>query len=281
MNIKPGSSGYFSQPVNVLDPHLFDGEHLKPDVRTRLNNLLLNYLNARYSGADSWTMVWLAGSGISYQWSANRGNGDLDVLFGIDYDKFIDCNPDFQWMSRGEITEEIDNDLKQQLWPNTAHELFCTDNEWSYQYYEVTFFLNNNVEASPGDIVNIHPYAAYNLTTDEWTVRPPRESAHINTVYEQHVQSNNEATSALVNQYNSLRSQMSTLHPSSPHLVNLARSKSFIVEQARQLFDTIHLGRKTAFSSQGEGYNDFYNYQWQAAKRDGIVNALNELINGE
>jgi hypothetical protein len=47
------------------------------------------------------------------------------------------------------------------------------------------------------------------------------------------------------------------------------------------LFDSLHLGRKHAFSNQGEGYGDFYNFQWQSAKESGIVNALNEIINQE
>jgi len=285
--LKPGQSGYFSEPVNVLDPHLFDSnEHLKPDVRTRLNNLLLDYLGSRYANPHSWTMVWVAGSGVSYQWSAARGNGDLDVLFGIDYNQFVIDNPDFKYDSREEITEYIDNDLKTNLWPRTAYEMFTYPtggplDPYSAQVYEITFFLNNYVEDNPDSIINIHPYAAYNITRDEWTVRPPKKAAHINDLFEEQVRANNETGKALSDRYNSIRQQLSTTALESPQTVNLSRHAAHIKEQARQLFDSIHLGREAAFSSQGEGYSDFYNYQWQAAKRDGLINSLNEIINGE
>jgi hypothetical protein len=268
-----GESGYFSSPSNVLDPHLFDGEHLKPDVRQTLNSLLLDYLRIRYHNPESWTMVWLAGSGISYQWFASRGNGDLDVLFGIDYSTFVTCNPEFEWMTRPEIAQTIDEDLKTALWPTTAF------TDINGQYYEVTFFLNDNVEADKNSIVHIHPYAAYNITTDEWTTKPLKLPKNPASVYpeefERQSASNKEATEALVMRYKAIGNE------SGPEAVNNKVHKELIKAQAKTLFDSIHLGRKIAFSEHGEGYGDFYNYQWQKAKADGIVNALNEIINGE
>lgn len=281
-----GSSSYFSRPSNILDPHLFDGEHLKPYVRQTINHLLMHYLNSRYNNADSWTMVWLAGSAISYQWSASRGNGDLDVLFGIDYSEFVTNNPEFEYMERYEITEAIDNDLRKSLWPSTSRFPFyiSSEEEGLAQEYEITFFLNNDVEADPDSITNIHPYAAYNVTKDEWTIKPPNIE-EITSVfpaeYEEKAQENKKQAEQLIARYNYLMQHMNLVPRNSPQWHNYDASMKLLMAFIKTMYEDIHLGRRKAFSQRGEGYGDFYNYQWQAAKRDGIVNALNTILNME
>jgi hypothetical protein len=44
--------------------------------------------------------------------------------------------------------------------------------------------------------------------------------------------------------------------------------------QGNALFDELHSNRALAFSSTGEGYNDFHNYRWQAGKSTGAIQAL-------
>lgn len=279
IRLNTGASSYFSRPSNILDPNLFEGEQLRSDVRDTILRIYMDYMGIRYNSPEHWSMVWLAGSGISFQWAANRGNGDLDVLFGIDYSRFVSANPDFQWMDRHDIAETITNDLRKNLWPITAHTYF------GYQEYELTFFLNDNVEASPDSITNIRPYAAYNLTKDEWTVKPPNLSAQPGeaypTEYYHQAESNKQAAQALVERYNAVAREGAAIRPGSPQDVNNRRHKALVRAEAENLFDSIHLGRKMAFSNQGEGYGDFYNFQWQAAKQHGVVNALNEIINKE
>src|SRR6478609_6775003 len=73
-----GASSYFSRPAKTLDPNLFEGEHLHPDVRDTILRIFMDYMASRYHNPHEWAMVWLAGSGISFQWAADRGNGDLD-----------------------------------------------------------------------------------------------------------------------------------------------------------------------------------------------------------
>lgn len=275
-----GASSYFSKPNNVLDPNLFeDREHLRPDVRSHLLNTFLDYMGGKYNSPSNWVMVWLAGSGISFQWAAARGNGDLDVLFGIDYTRFVSDNPQFQWMDRHEIAEYITQDLKQNLWPMTAHTYF------GFREYEVTYFLNDNVEATPTSIVNIHPYAAYNMTKDSWTIQPPKLPDNPGELYPSdyyaQAEANTQAAHAIIGRYNSIRSEGSMIAPGSPQDVNNRRHKALVRTEAQNLFDSLHLGRKMAFSNQGEGYGDFYNFQWQHAKQSGVVNALNEIINQE
>lgn len=282
INIQPGQSGYFSKPSQILDPHLFDGEHLKPNVRARINNLLLDYLRSKYSTPESWTMVWLAGSGVSYQWSADRGNGDLDVLFGIDFDKFLESNPDFSYMSREEIAELIDNDLKVNLWRMTNTEPFFMDNYYSYQEYEVTFFLNPMIDNRADGITNIRPYAAYNVTLDEWTTKPPKTpESNFPEEFDRQANDNISLTRVLSDRYNTVNSTRLTTLPNSPQYINAQTHLNHIKAEAQSLYDSIHTGRKSAFQPNGGGYSDFYNYQWQRAKRDGLITALNGIINGE
>jgi hypothetical protein len=279
LNIKAGESGYFSRPVQELDPHLFQGTHLKSEVRTQINNLLLTYLRSKYSDPESWTMVWLAGSGISYQWAAARGNGDLDVLFGIDYDGFVNSNPDYQYMDRASIAEAFDNDLHLNLWPMTAYQGFM-DDYGHPQYYEVTFFLSPDIPFSSDGIKNIHPYAAYNVTEDSWTVKPERHPVSaFPESYADQANLNLEHARAIVDRYNAVKREITGLN--TPRDYNSTLHLNLIKAEAESLFNQIHLGRKNAFSPQGEGYGDFYNYQWQRGKKDGIITALKEIIANE
>lgn len=281
MNILPkGHSGYFSRPQIILDPQLFDGVRLKSHVKEQLLHAYFDHMKTMANGAEQWTMLWLVGSGIGYQWAADRGNGDLDVLLGFDYDKFVEMNPRFQYMSREEIAQSTDDMLKRHIWPKTAHTVFSPGDT----PYEVTYYLNPFTENFDQSIENIYPYAAYNISEDHWTVRPmtPEEYGKPFPVeFERQANENKDTAEKLVNRYNVLTSQLATAHPGTPLWHNLTASKTLLIHHIKTMFDTIHLGRKQAFSSQGEGYGDFYNYQWQKAKADGIVQAFNEIINKE
>lgn len=270
-----GASGYFSQPAIILDPQLFEGTELKFDVRQEILYLLFDYFADRYYGAHEWTMAWLAGSGISYQWAADRGNGDLDVLLGIDYTEFVNANPVFSGMDRYDIAYIINDDLRTNLWPKTS---LVTFNRGDERAYEITYYLNYDVEAYDDSIKIINPYAAYNLTENDWTVRPEDNPVRdIPQEYEQQASLNKEQAEELVRAYERARYALTIESPNTPHWHNAMTSMQNVSAQARALFDQIHTNRKQAFNSQGEGYHDFYNYQWQAAKRDGIVQKLNQI----
>lgn len=269
-----GASGYFSDPALILDPQLFEGEELKTDVRQEILYLLFDYLGAKYFDVHDWTMVWLAGSGVSYQWAADRGNGDLDVLFGIDYTKFVNSNPQFSGMDRYDISYIMNDDLRTNLWPKTSMVSFNRGE----RPYEVTFYLNPGVEAGEDSIKEISPYAAYNLTTNEWIVPPEANPIRqIPHQYEEQAESNRIAAEELSSHYNYQRNVMSTEMPHSPRWHDALRGIQQVASQAQALFDQIHSNRKQAFNAQGEGYHDFYNYQWQAAKRDGVIHTLNQI----
>jgi hypothetical protein len=276
-DIHSGASGYFSTPQTGLDPHIFDGDHIKPDVRDHILGVFYHFLDLRYSGRTRWLGVWLAGSGISYQWAGDRGNGDLDVLFGIDYPEFCQANPAFQGMPEDEFADLLNTDLKKTLWPSTA----TTD--FHGQTYEVTYYLNPGTTA--GSIQGIHPYAAYNLTNDRWDIRPPSLPSSPRDLYPaewwKHIDAEKAHAHVLVDRYTKLRSMLSSAHPNSATFKNLITSQKIVVEQAKALFDDIHLGRKAAFGPGGEGYGDYANFRWQAHKESGTVQALNTLATAD
>jgi hypothetical protein len=200
-------------------------------------------------------------------------------LFGLDYSRFVTDNPEFMYFDRHEIANIITNDLRKNLWPVSAHTYFGMGE------YEVTFFLNDYVEADSDSIGNIRPYAAYNLTKDEWTIKPPNLPADPGSLYPEdyykQAEANHEAAQALVTRYNAVSHEGASIYPGSPQDVNNRHHKALVRAEAKNLFDALHLGRKMAFSDQGEGYGDFYNFQWQHAKQNGVVNALNAIINQE
>jgi hypothetical protein len=272
-DIHSGASGYFSAPQKGLDPHIFDGEHIKPDVRDHILGVLHTYLDARYHGVRSWLGVWLAGSGISFQWAGDRGNGDLDVLFGVDFPKFYATNPTFQGISEAEFADLMNTDLWKNLWPRTAQ------TDFHGQVYEVTYYLSPGATSS--SIAAINPYAAYDLTRDVWDIRPPELPDNPRNLYPGEwwsaVDGERAGAEMLVNRYNTLRSQAAGLTENSPAWKNVLASQKLVVEQANNLYDSIHLGRREAFGPRGSGYGDFANFRWQAHKESGVVQALHSL----
>jgi len=225
--------------------------------------MLINSLAHSYVAPERWTVAWIAGSGVSYQWSATRVPGDLDVLVGIDYPIFRQCNMEFMGFSDTDISQLMNEDFNENLMPNTA--------DWNG--YEVTFYVN------PGatDIRAINPYAAYNLTADEWTVEPD-QSAHapFSRAWEQKSQRDYDTTTELVKRYSqALTDVRATSNPA--YRVNAESRLQHAISAAESLYDEIHHGRKIAFSMTGSGYSDFNNYRWQAGKQSGAVGALKQI----
>lgn len=266
--ISGGASGYFSAPQKTLDPHIFDGDHIKPDVRRQILNTLYDFWQGRFHDIRSWSTVWLAGSGISYQWAGDRGNGDLDILIGIDWPRFRECNPRYQGLSDTELADTIDDELKVRLWPRTAH----TNHHG--QIYEQTYYVN----AAGTDIRDINPYAAYNLTAGTWTVRPPQLPDNPRSLYPKEywdqVRREQRQANGIVDRYNKLRTTLASSRPGSVGHVQAGTSMRLVENQAKAMWDDIHLGRRAAFAPGGNGYGDYANFRWQAHKENGVVNAL-------
>lgn len=263
VEITGSSTSYFSAPESQLDPRLFDGTQVRGSIRNALLETLFTFLNERFMHPDLWCTVWLAGSGVSFQWSAARYPGDLDVLIGVDYVGFRRAHPRYAGLSDTEVSQMLNEDLRTGLQPDTEN--------WLGEF-EVTFYSN------PGatDIRSIHPYAAYDLTHNEWTVFPTPHEAPKNAAWEHAAQRDRSMAADIVGRYSQA---LTNIH--SATTAPARRNAEFALKQAMAqgsaLFEDIHHGRRYAFSPSGAGYEDFHNYRWQAGKSLGTVPALKHL----
>lgn len=257
VSLPEGKSSYFSVPSHGLDPALFAAEYLKPRVSRWIWSTIKEFLTAEMhmTHTEKWLHVWLAGSGVTYQWDADRGNGDLDVLIGVSFKKFAEANPKYKGLPEVQVAEWLNQEMKDELWPKTAHK------DFSGQTYEVTFYWNPGVEA---DITVINPYAAYDVLADKWKVRPPKLPADPSTLYPR---------SFFTGADNDLK-QASEIYVA----YHQSGGSPRYAELAKGLLESIHGGRKAAFEPGGKGYGDFANFRWQSAKKNGIIAGLTQLV---
>jgi hypothetical protein len=193
-------------------------------------------------------------------------------MVGVNSDRFRDANPIYAGLSNNELADHINSELKAWLWPKTAH------TEFGGKTYEVTYFYNPGTTADADGVLNINPYAAYDLIDRSWTVRPPELPADPRKLYPKSwwEQVDREADQArgIISRYNNARARATRMAAGSPGHVNALTEMRLATAQAHGLFDSIHTGRKSAFAAGGQGYGDFANFRWQAAKANGIGPAL-------
>ena len=260
---------YFSPPAEVMNPVLFEDDgSFKQDVRQELLTLLDDFWSHRYNRWQEWATVWIAGSAVTSQWK-REGLGDLDILIGVDFEKFLLWHPMYRFYSEESLAQAFNREFKEELWPETEN-LFG---------HEVTWYVN------PGaaDIRAINPYAAYNLTADEWTVPPP--DLPENWSYESFpvewrlaAEDDYERVSSLHDRWAKAREAL--LHLSGPRRVTAEAEAGRLEREAQSVWDEIHGGRRNAFNQglfRGAGFFDFANFRWQAGKTLGTIALLQEM----
>lgn len=256
-------TSYFSAPASQLDPKLFQGRVLRSEIRRGILSLLQDFLNLRYRHSELWAHPWLAGSGVSYQWTAAREPGDLDCLVGVDFVQFRKANPEFRGLLDREIADQLNEEFHNELQGQTEN----------WNGYELTFYVN------PGatDIRSIKPYAAYDLKYDEWTVAPdPQQVAPSNPDWDSVVASDAQMTAQIHTRFSSAMQEYQMAHAGAAKR-NAEVKLSAAAEQGEALYHEIHANRSAAFSASGEGYGDFHNYRWQAGKRTGTIDLLRSI----
>jgi len=262
VQIEPAETSYFSAPGAGLDPRLIRNNKLIPAVRSSILRILFDHLKRHYYNPEAFTHVWLAGSGVSYQWTAARNPADLDCLIGINYLMFRQTNPEYKGYSDQEIADMLNEDFRKELHPLTERFLDA---------YELTFYVNVR-----SDIKTIKPYAAYSVTDDDWTVAPEVKAAPIRKDWDLKVAKDTSMTQEILTRYSAaLNAIGSATNPAARR--NAEKSLLDAVEQGAALFEDIHAGRRSAFSPSGQGYLDIANYRWQAGKKSGSVQALRKL----
>lgn len=262
VKLSRGDSSYFSKPQLGLDPRLFRNNKLIPSIRDAIAGTLSGYLYQHYVGSESWTHAWLAGSGVSHQWAAERQPADLDCLIGIDYEQFRMSNEKYRGLTDKEITSMLNEQLRTELWPSTNNFLGA---------FELTFYVNVQ-----SDIKKIKPYAAYSITEDNWIVEPSTQTAEHRPEWDTKITRDQQMAREIVSRYTQALNKFQAAQNDAAR-VNAKTQLLLAISQGKALFDDIHQGRKAAFSEYGEGYSDFNNYRWQANKDAGVVPALKKL----
>lgn len=262
VSIVPSETSYFSVPNKEVDPKLFRNGTLVPNVRSSIIAYLYNHLALGYAEAPSWTKIYLAGSGVSYQWNANRHPADLDCLISVDYIKFRQANQEYKGWSDKEIAAEINQGFKNELHPRTEDFLGS---------FEMTFYVNANP-----NIEEIKPYAAYSVLDDVWVIPPVEQEAPSNPGWETAVARDVSMATEIVKRYEDATKRLQAA-ASEALRVNAESALAVAISQGASLFEDIHSTRGEAFGPSGQGYADFNNYRWQSGKRSGIVQSLKKL----
>lgn len=218
-------------PTYGLDHRLFDGDHLKPEVRGAvlqdLNDVLEPVLGPKWM---DFVEVYFAGSEAS-EWTSEtlEGNGDFDTLLGINYDALRHRAPAF---AGDETNPEIDDELNALLREKYNRSPWVTP----FGTYDRTGYVNDDAY----DIRKIRPYAAYDLNKDEWAVRPPH-------LPDWSIQKMNPA---VVAEARAVEAYIKSV---------LALPEPMRTQQGAALWDHLHSDRSRAFSSNGEGWWDSAN----------------------
>jgi 8-oxo-dGTP diphosphatase len=241
-------------PTTGMDPRLFDGIELRPEVRAAIMEKLDQALRVDGGATGSdwqlWTRVYLAGGSAS-EWAGNRPNEtaqDLDILIGVDYSA-----------ARGHAFEGMDDD---QITTSLNATLRAQFNEPGWEapfggYWEVTGYVNPRA----WDIAGLKPYAAYNLTDMRWAVRPPHLPSHSADSFDRAILAEARAVAAMV------RAILKIADPG-------VRRR-----EAAALWETIHRNRDRAFSAEGDGWQDPGNVieKWVAYAHGGLLDKIREL----
>ena len=262
VEVTPSETSYFSEPGKELDPRIFQGSALRNVVREAILTLLYNHLQLGYNEPQAWTQVYLAGSGVSFNWEAHRDPADLDCLVSVDYVQFRQSNQEYKGWSDREISAELNQGFRNELHPRT---------DTFMGTFELTFYVNINP-----NIQDLNPYAAYDVLSDKWVVPPSAEKAVVNPEWESAIERDRSMATEIIKRYASAYEKIKNSQNDAMR-INAETALAHAVHQGTLLFEDIHESRSNAFNPGGAGYHDYANYRWQANKQSGVVPALKKL----
>lgn len=248
-------------PTQGLDHRLFDGDHLKPDVREYIIGTLSRFWEPLFGecGWQEWAVVYFAGSEAS-EWTSPEleGNNDFDVLIGVNYDKFRSCQSrtsKYQHMTDQEITADLNAGLRT-LDEQTAA-AYIPVGGYEFGPFSNTWYVNPN----SWDIRRIKPYAAYDVTHDKWAVKPPHLPAWSLKDFPE--------GNALQQEARAVSDYVRAV---------LALPEPYRSQQGYALWNHLHADRSRAFSEQGEGWFDPGNVIEKWLDQEGLWDRLVKIM---
>lgn len=185
-----------------------------------------------------------------------EGNGDFDILVGIDAEAFRSAHPQEADLDDVEIAHQVTGELQAEL-NNPAYHPAIAPGQRAADSYDLTWYVN----PASYDIRDIRPYAAYDVTADTWAVRPPQ-----------------------------LPDWDITRFPEGPGLVReisgvlemargiLAMPEPYRTQNGDALWHYVHDTRSQAFGPQGEGWWDARNAVEKALDQGGLLQPLWECM---
>ncbi|PPS89542.1 GNAT family N-acetyltransferase [Streptomyces sp. MH60] len=229
---------FFAPGEKGLDPRLFDEhERMHPIVRQHLLSLLNSFWAPKYGDSwQSWARVYLAGSEASHFY----GNGDLDILIGIDHDALNHHVDTFTGEPPAAVDEKLTDELRHGL--NDEARMLPGPDGKETGPWENTWYVN----PSSYDIRDIKPYAAYDITRDEWAVKPVEVPDDFSP--EKLPESTWDVFEALQKLIGAVR-----------ELPDGVRER-----EGAALYDYLHADRHSAFGPEGTGLYDPSNAVWKA-----------------
>jgi GNAT superfamily N-acetyltransferase len=245
-------------PTNGLDHRLFDGEHLKPEVRAYILDTLNGFWKPMFGdGWKTWARVYFAGSEAS-EWTSPtlEGNNDFDILIGVDYDKFRASVGGMGNEANETITSALNEQLRIGLDPRTDPTMITIDGQQTGPWSN-TWYVNHNSY----DIRGIRPYAAYDVTQDEWVVKPP----HLP-----------EWDTSKFPEGKGLTKEIQGIVDMAKGI--LAMPEPFRTQNGKALWEFVHANRSDAFGPQGEGWYDPRNVIEKALDQAGLMQKLWTLM---
>lgn len=232
---------FFAPGEKGLDPRLFDeNERMHPIVRQYLLSLLNAFWVPKYGDSwQSWARVYLAGSEAShFLGPGGIGNGDLDILIGVNYElarHYVDA---FTGEPDGALGDRLTEELRAGL-NDDARMLPGVDGKETGPWENTWFVIKD--PSGAGDIRNIKPYAAYDMTADDWAVRP------VETPDDFGPEKLPESTWDIVDAVRALVRAVGELPPGPRE------------REGAALYDYLHTDRSAAFGEEGTGLYDTAN----------------------
>ncbi|MFE0490148.1 GNAT family N-acetyltransferase [Streptomyces griseoaurantiacus] len=229
---------FFAPGEKGLDPRLFDeNERMHPEVRQHILGLLDSFWAPKYGDSwQSWARVYLAGSEASHWY----GNNDLDVLIGINHEALNHHVDAFCGEPDKVVDDKLTDELRHGL-NDDARMLPGPDGKETGPW-ESTFFVNPDSY----DIRDIKPYAAYDITADEWAVKPVEVPNDFGP--EKLPESTWDVFEAIQKLIKAIR-----------ELPEGVRER-----EGSALYDYLHADRHSAFGPDGTGLYDPANSVWKA-----------------